>query len=390
MSRLACPARSAAARLMAAHLTASPFTAARIMAATLAATALGGPQVSAQPAPRPGPGPLPAALHACLGERQPLSVASQMPYVLVSVGGRQGQMVLDFGATLSTITPGNFQGVAEGQPAPEPLPGQPDLWAGFVFFGPWDPVRLQPQPAPAVQARAAAAAGGWPLAQAGVLGTDLLSSATWTLDYAGASLWRAPAGRGCGDAALRAAGFTALSTAGAYASDARTLSCPADGGPGCGNIPTVPLRIGPLTVPAQLDTGYDDSRQPGAININGALFDALRTAGVALRPRPDIALQLSTCVAGVSERIDAWQLAPAAGARARAGAGAGVAFVDVDGRPVQRGPREVTLFVKRTPAAAAVCGGIGTWRQPAAQLGASFVAGGALVVDAARGRVWLR
>jgi hypothetical protein len=37
-----------------------------------------------------------------------------------------------------------------------------------------------------------------------------------------------------------------------------------------------------------------------------------------------------------------------------------------------------------------VCGGIGTWRQPAAQLGASFVAGGALVVDAARGRVWLR
>jgi hypothetical protein len=36
------------------------------------------------------------------------------------------------------------------------------------------------------------------------------------------------------------------------------------------------------------------------------------------------------------------------------------------------------------------CGGIGTWAQPAAQLGASFFARAALVVDPFSARVWVR
>ena len=84
--------------------------------------------------------------------------------------------------------------------------------------------------------------------------------------------------------------------------------------------------------------------------------------GVAMKPRRDIGLRLSTCVPGVSESIEAWQLARATPFGLR----------DVQGAllPAPGGP--VTLFVKRTPAAAA-CGGIGTWAQPAAQLGASFL-----------------
>jgi hypothetical protein len=50
----------------------------------------------------------------------------------------------------------------------------------------------------------------------------------------------------------------------------------------------------------------------------------------------------------------------------------------------------VTLFLKDTPAPARRCGGIGTWPYPAAQLGASSVNDGTLVVDPFAQRVWFR
>jgi hypothetical protein len=50
----------------------------------------------------------------------------------------------------------------------------------------------------------------------------------------------------------------------------------------------------------------------------------------------------------------------------------------------------VTLFLKDTPAPARRCGGIGTWQQPAAQLGASVVNDGTLVVDPFAQQVWFR
>ena len=146
------------------------------------------------------------------------------------------------------------------------------------------------------------------------------------------------------------------------------------------NVPTVPVRIGPLQTVAQVDTGYDDGHRPYSLNINGALFDALQRQRVPLKPRPDIALQLSTCVPGLNETVEAWQLV---GRQS-------VGLQDETGATVPVPARRVTLFVKRTPAAASVCGGIGTWAQPAAQLGASFVARGALVVDPVSQRVWLR
>lgn len=324
-------------------------------------------------------GPLPAP--GCLGERQPLTVASQMPYALVSLGGRQGYMVLDFGASVSSITPQAFQGRSK----PQPVAGSVDQFDDFAFFGPWGRVRLLPQPQPAVQALRSAD-GVAQIAQAGVLGTDFLAQHVFTLDYLGGHLWRAERGQFCGDAELRAAGYRAVSTQDYYGAQPAGLSCPRAGAPagGCANIPTVPLRIGPVQAVAQLDTGYDDSRQPFSVNINAALFDALRAAGVRLQPRPEVALSLSTCVAGLSERVEAYRLPRAT----RTG------LVATDGQLLAPAgaaqPTELTLFVKRTPAAAAACGGIGTWAQPAAQLGASFVARGALVVDPFSARVWLR
>jgi hypothetical protein len=50
----------------------------------------------------------------------------------------------------------------------------------------------------------------------------------------------------------------------------------------------------------------------------------------------------------------------------------------------------VTLFLKDSPAEIRRCGGIGTWTRPAAQLGASFVNDGTLVVDPFGQRLWFR
>ncbi|MFM2058409.1 MAG: hypothetical protein RLY71_2794 [Pseudomonadota bacterium] len=311
----------------------------------------------------------------CLGERQPLTVAGQMPYALVSVGGREGYMVLDFGASVSSITPANFQGGA-----PQPADGSSNRFGDFVFFGSWGTVQLPVQAQPAVQ-WLRTADGQASIQQAGVIGTDFLAQHVYTLDYRAGHLWRAASGSFCTDAALQGAGYRPVTTQHYYGPQPGSLSCPMAGAApgGCVNIPTIPIRIGRVQAVAQLDTGYDDSRQPYSVNINAALFDALKAAKVTLKARPDISIQLSTCVAGVSEALEAYSVA-----------GTQFGLVETSGKLVPHKARSVTLFVKRTPDAAAACGGIGTWQQPAAQLGASFVAGGALVVDPFSARVWLR
>jgi hypothetical protein len=138
------------------------------------------------------------------------------------------------------------------------------------------------------------------------------------------------------------------------------------------------VRIGRAEAIAQVDTGYADALFPPSMNINRAWFEQLQAQGVGLQRRPDADLRLTTC-AGVTEPVLAYGLRP----------GAVVELVGSDGRAV-RSLRGVTLFLKDTPPAARGCGGIGTWARPAAQLGASFVNDGTLVVDPFRQRIWLR
>jgi len=306
------------------------------------------------------------ALASCLGESRPIQVVQQMPYVQAKVNGQAGHFVIDFGADVSAITPAGFAG-----PAPQPVPGTRDRYARFDFFGAWSNVQLLNQPRAPVS-------GG--LHQAGVIGTNFLGNQVVTLDYPGRQVHRAARGGFCGDTVLRSAGFQALDTSGYYAANTAALRCPSAGLPGrCPNIPVLPVRIGSVTAVAQIDTGFDDGRIPHSMNINAAFLAALQSAGVALRPRPDIALTLSTCQAGITERVEAWSLP----------AGVALEFVGLDGHAVRR-HANATLFVKRPPPAARICGGIGTWTGPAAQLGASFFADQALIIDPFSGRIWLR
>ncbi len=120
---------------------------------------------------------------------------------------------------------------------------------------------------------------------------------------------------------------------------------------------------------------------PHALNVNQALFDAITSAAPGALAR-DAAhdLALTTCVVGVSEPVEAYTLAR----------GARLELVGTDGT-VARSWSSVAVFVKRTPAAARRCGGIGTWTAPAAQMAASFFAEmGALVFDPISARVWVR
>ncbi len=321
------------------------------------------PWSSAQP-PQVSPGPP----LACLGEARPLVVSSGMPYTLVRVRGRDGFFVVDLGSDGSAISPGTF--LPGSAPDPRPLPGSADWFEGVDFFGLRGPLRLSVRDHQGIRG---------PLPQAGLIGTDLLRNHVVTLDYAGGLLHRAERGAFCADADLRRAGFAPLSSQGYYGAPGAPLACPAaPQGGGCPNIPTVPVRIGRSRAVAQIDTGYDDGRHPPSLNINRAWLDELRAAGVRPLRWPEADLPLSTC-AGVAEPVLAYRLPE----------GLALELMGTDGRAVRR-VEGVTLFLKDTPAAARRCGGIGTWGRPAAQMGASLVNGGTLVVDPFTQRVWFR
>jgi len=306
-------------------------------------------------------------LEHCLGQTRSLLLSGPLPYALVRVDGRFGFFLLDYGSDGSSLSPTTFLG---GR-GPTPLPGTTDRFAGFDVFGPWGPVRLSPQDHSGIRAV---------VPQAGLLGTDLLARQVLTLDVEQELLRGAPPESFCPDATLRSAGFVPVSSRGYFGTGPRGLTCPAaPRRSGCPNIPTVPLRLGAVTAVAQVDTGYDDSRFPGSVNINTALFERLQQAGIRLQRRPEADLILSTCT-GVSEPVSAWRLP----------AGAPVEILGDDGPPALR-TQDATLFLKATPAGAARCGGIGTWSQPAAQLGASFItAQRAAIFDPFTARIWLR
>ena len=213
-----------------------------------------------------------------------------------------------------------------------------------------------------------------------------LAHGIYTLDYAKKRMLHvASKSAACPDAALSAAGLAPLSTAGFFASDLSLLKpqhdieSTAPTGLQVANVPVVPVKIAGTAAIVQLDTGFDDKVVPHSINVNVAFFDALTAASPGALVRDAGAdLSLSTCV-GVSEPVEAYHFA----------AGRTFELVDAQGAAV-RSWASATVFVKRTPAAALTCGGIGTWSSPAAQIGTSFFADiGVLVFDPYASKVWI-
>jgi hypothetical protein len=310
-------------------------------------------------------------LPACLGTSIPIVITTG-PHANLAVGAAPspfvGNFLIDYATTGSTIELATFAppGPTATQCNPQLL-GQLCTFADLDFFGPWGQVTLR-------------------TSSATILGTDFLAHGIYTLDYAKKRMLHvASKAAACADGTLAAAGLASLSTAGFFASDLSLLKAQKDiesGAPGglqVANVPVVPVKIAGTAAVAQLDTGFDDKVVPHSINVNVALLDAVNSAspGALLRdPAADVSL--STC-AGVSEPAEAYHFA----------AGQGFDLVDMGGA-VARSWATATVFVKRTPAAAIKCGGIGTWSVPAAQIGTSFFSDlGVLVFDPYASKVWV-
>lgn len=292
----------------------------------------------------------------CLGESRPMLVERGLPFGEVAIGEATGWFLLDYASTLSSVDPEGFTGGT-----PEPLEGYDELFADFDWFGGWAPVWLSVFPHRTVGA----------IHEAGVLGTDFLALNVYALDYAGGRIYRAE-GSGCDELALRGAGLLPLTTEGWFSNDWTTLP------PGRVNVPTVPIALGEARTIAQLDTGFEDGVIPNAVNINDAMFDAIADAGITLERDYERDLLLTTCIGGVSEQAYGYRLPP----------GEAVELVGENGAAVARW-EDAAIFLKRAPTAAEVCGGIGTWDTPGAQIGASLIGGrGFILIDPFRARVW--
>lgn len=318
-----------------------------------------------------------AALASCFDTSAPLTTARALPYLSIPIGAQRGDFLIDYGSSFSSIDLRAFAPPGPTTSGCDPTRlGVTCTVRDFSFFATPSAVSLVTQDFSGI-------AG--PPRQAGILGTDFTSLRLTALSYAHGRMYVGGAAP-CAETSWRAAGFVPLSTTGFFVRDLSALSpmravdalAPADAR--VPNIPTVPVRVGGARAVAQLDTGFDDAVVTHSVNINEAFFAAIVAADPgALVRSASRDLVLTTCVVGLSERVEAYTL------------GTGRAFeLLTDGGAVARRTPDATVFVKRTPAGARVCGGIGTWTAAAAQVAASFfVEMGAIGFDPAAARVWV-
>ncbi len=320
----------------------------------------------------------PVVTPACLGTAAAADRSSNALYAKVTVGtspnAQPASFLVDFGSTSSTIDLGAFKTPPPSSCDAGAGTGQACSFADFDFFGSWGQVTFYLESYAGFKGA---------VRQGGIVGTDFLSVHPFTLDFQSNRIFQGSNTAFCSDAELVAAGYAPLSTAGFYSSDLGTLKplttvdSTATMGKTVPDVPTVKLHVGGVEAIAELDTGFDDSVVPLSINVNEAYLAAIvATNAGALTRAPALDLQLSTC-AGVNEDVAAYKV------------NGNTEFIADDGKPA-RSETGAVLFVKHTPTVAKVCGGIGTWTVPAAQVGASFYASaGAVVFDAIHARVWL-
>jgi hypothetical protein len=325
--------------------------------------------------------PAPTKDLPCLGDGAPMVLAKNLPYAKVKIGAPpnqvEGDFLVDYGTTATFVDLAAFPIPPKSTGCDPSKTGQTCTFDAFDFFGPWGSVQL-------VTSDYAGIPG--PPRQAGILGTDFTSAVAITLDYPRAKIRRALKEQMCPDAALVLSGFAAVSTLGFFSNDANKLKGLSDVVAGAPfgvkvpNVPTIDVRIAGTASVAQLDTGFADTFVPYSVNVNEPLLTAMQAknpGSITRSPGKDLAL--TTCVVGVQETVEAYDLAP----------GKAAEILGADGTVVRRYNTAV-VFVKKPPAAAKVCGGIGTWTAPAAQIGASFFAeAGVTVLDPLTSRVWI-
>jgi hypothetical protein len=197
----------------------------------------------------------------------------------------------------------------------------------------------------------------------GTVGTDFLSLRSIEFHYEQPQPF-AMLGRGCDQAVLRHAGFVAVGLPGYYEADLSRMKS------GMPNVPVIGLRIGQITFPAQVDTGYGDLPQ-GVVQINATLMRILRDTGMTVRSLPADVVTVSCFGTYTYER---WQIEHD-----------GLSIVTLGVHTVASFPPPL-LEVKTD----AQCSGISTFAEPFAQIGASWLSRwGKSVFDGLSSAVWI-
>jgi hypothetical protein len=279
-----------------------------------------------------------------------LSVAAT-PFVRMQLAGRSGNFLVDTAASVSSVDSAAFS-LTPGSHARLEGSTFPTITGGNFAVFDWS--------------KAPAPPGGL----AGVIGTDFLSLRVAEFHYDASAPFLAVSEQHCPPRQFEDAGFTSISQDGYYSSDLKRLR------PNTLNIPVVFIRVGPLIAPAQIDSGFAESSSVrGAVQINEALFAALRNAGIAMTPFTDVTFSLTDCRGNVSTPA-LWQAS-----------GVPLQITTREGKTLRQ-YEELLLEIKPTPAA---CGGIATSPEPMAQIGAEYLRRwGTVVLDPFNERVWLK
>jgi hypothetical protein len=275
----------------------------------------------------------------------PLNVSiGGTPLAQLAVGGASGWFLIDSGSTASAVDATSY-GVADG--ATIEL-GAALCGSATTVFRAWDMRSYQ------------APAGG----QRGRIGTDILANFAVTFSYGDPAPAMTVHAGSLDGKVLAAAGFTEIGRPGYYGAR------PEERLPNSTDVPVIGVAIGPVAVPAQLDTGFDDDRDPGIVQGNAALLAALRERGVAMHPVP----ARSTRGCEGSRPYPRWRIDSAA-----------LAVIAVDGAPTETYPSPL-LEIKDDVS----CGGIAAFSEPFAQIGASWLGRWrATILDGPGGRVWM-
>ena len=282
----------------------------------------------------------------CDGMRIPLdSSVLSVPFANLALGGRNGNFLLDTGATRSRVDMRRYEAPA----------GAKIFLSGFSL--PWAQGGLFT----AADLRSFAAPPG---GQLGNVGTDFLSLQSIEFHYAQPNPFAVLGRKARNPTLLRDSGFAAVGLPGYYEADPAGLKR------GMPNVPVIGLRIGAVTFPAQVDTGYGDDPH-GVVQLNGALLKILRTAGITMRARPSDVVTVGCSGTYAYERWQVEQDEPS--------------IIAPEGDVAVSYPPPL-LEVKTD----AHCGGIAAFAEPFAQIGASWLSRwGTSVFDGLTSAVWI-
>jgi hypothetical protein len=279
-----------------------------------------------------------------------VSVAAT-PHVRMQLAGRNGNFLVDTGASTSSIDGVTFS-LAPGSNARLEGSTFPTMAGGSFAVFDWS--------------NAPAPAGGL----AGVIGTDFLSMRIAEFHYDARQPYLGVSQQRCLPRQFEDAGFTSISQDGYYSVDPTRLR------PNTLNIPVIFIRVGSVIAPAQIDSGFSEtSRVRGVVQINEALLAELRNAGIAMIPFTEVRFSITDCRGNVFVPA-LWQVK-----------GAPLQIATREGKPLLE-YEQLLLEVKPTPTA---CGGIASSPEAMGQIGAEYLQRwGTFVLDPFNERVWLK